>query len=543
VSGTNENPGGVPLTFETEPERYRHWKLQLDGRVARLFMKTDPSAALFEGVVLKLNSYDLGVDLELRDAVQRLRFEHPEVVAVVLSSALPQVFCAGANISMLARASHGLKVNFCKLTNETRLEIEDATRESHQIWIAALTGTASGGGYELALACERIWLIDDHRAAVSLPEVPLLAVLPGTGGLTRLVDKRKLRRDRADIFATLVEGVRGPRALEWGLVDAIAAPSQFESAVSAELKRIEEEAGSPPGPGIQLDPLTPEFRAGSIEYRFVQISFVPEQRRAEIQLRAPRQSEDSLAAALRAARELDDAILRLRFHHAELGLWLLYTSGDPEQVRALDAALLRSDWLAREVRGLWRRTLKRLENSARSIYAVIEPGSCFSGTFLELALAADRSFMLNDASYDVAIELGAANLGAYPMANGLTRLETRFLGQPEVLAAVRERSRSGPLSAPDALELGLVTAAPDKFDFDDELRVALEERASFSPDALTGMEASLRFAGPETLETKIFGRLSAWQNWVFQRPNATGPEGGLRRYGQPEPPKYDWSRT
>jgi len=541
MTSPHATPDGAPVSFETAPDRYRHWSLRLEGRVAHLDLHVQESGALFDGIALKLNSYDLGVDVELRDAVQRLRLEHPEVAVVVVGSALPDVFCAGANIPMLVRASHGLKVNFCKLTNETRLEIEDATREAGQTWIAALRGTASGGGYELALACERIWLVDDRRAAVSLPEVPLLGVLPGTGGLTRLVDKRGVRRDRADVFSTLVEGLRAPRALEWGAIDAMATPSRFDAALGEEIARLVAAAPATDEAPFRLEPLAPALEAGTIAYRFVTVSLGVEERVARITVRAPETGDDLLAPALRVARELDDAILRLRFHHPELGLWLLRTEGDAAALRAMDAALLAPGVRAREARGLWRRTLKRLENSARSVFAAIERGSCFAGTFLELALLADRSFLLDDAESAVAIELTDANRGAYPMANGLTRLETRFLGDAAALA--KARAATAPLAAADALALGLVTLAPDALDFDDELRVAVEERAAFSPDALTGMEASLRFAGPETLETKIFGRLSAWQNWVFQRPNATGPEGGLQRFGRPERPKFDWRRT
>ena len=534
-------PDGAPASFETSPERWRHWRLAVDGRVARLELRVDEGAALFEGVPLKLNSYDLGVDLELRDAVQRLRFEHPEVACVVVESALPEVFCAGANIGMLARAGHPLKVNFCKLTNETRLEMEDATRSAGQTWLAALRGTASGGGYELALACARILLVDDRKAAVSLPEVPLLAVLPGTGGLTRLVDKRGVRRDRADAFCTVVEGVRGARALEWGLVDAIAPPSRFDALLEQEISRVLAAAGPPPAAdGVPLEPLAPAISDAALSYSHLTVSLDAEGRKATWTLHAPR-GGDPLRTGLRIARELDDAILRLRFHHPELGLWLLRSAGDPAAVRALDAALAGEGWLAREVRGLWRRVLKRLEHSARSLYAAIDAGSCFVGSYLELTLAADRSWMLDDPEAGVALELTALNRGAYPMANGLSRLETRFHGAPDALARVL--AAAGPMDAARAAELGLVSAAPDALDFEDELRVALEERASFSPDALTGMEASLRFAGPETLESKIFARLSAWQNWIFQRPNATGPEGGLRRFGQPERPKFDWKRT
>jgi len=544
MTPSHATPDGAPLSFETAPERYRHWSLRIEGRVAHLDLRVQESGALFDGIALKLNSYDLGVDVELRDAVQRLRLEHPEVAVVVVGSSLPDVFCAGANIPMLVRAAHGLKVNFCKLTNETRLEIEDATREAGQTWIAALRGTASGGGYELALACERIWLVDDRKAAVSLPEVPLLGVLPGTGGLTRLVDKRRVRRDRADLFSTLVEGLRAPRALEWGLIDALAPPSRFDEALGAEVEALVAAAPAPDEPGFALEPVAPAQEAGRLAYRHVVVSIAPEQRLARIVVRAPAGADDPHASALRIARELDDAVLRLRFHHPELGLWLLRTEGDAAAVRAMDTALLGPGWRARELRGLWRRTLKRIENSARSIFAVIDRGSCFAGTFFELALLADRSFQLDapdDGDGNVTVELTDANRGAYPMANGLSRLETRFRGDDAALA--RARAARGALDATAAVALGLVTLAPDALDFDDEVRVAIEERSSFSPDALTGMEASLRFAGPETLETKIFGRLSAWQNWVFQRPNATGPEGGLQRFGRPERPKFDWRRT
>jgi benzoyl-CoA-dihydrodiol lyase len=526
---------GVPRSFETSPERYRHWRLSVDGHVARLTLAVDDSGALSEGVVLKRNSYDLGVDLELRDAVTRLRFEHPEVRCVLLESALPDVFCAGANIAMLARASHPLKVNFCKLTNETRLELEDASRAG-QRWIAALSGTASGGGYELALACDRILLVDDRRAAVSLPELPLLAVLPGTGGLTRLVDKRGVRRDRADVFCTLEEGVRAPRALEWGLVDAIAPPSELRSLVEREIAAVPARAA---GPAVKLESLAPEVSDCQLRYRHVQVRIDPERRVAELELVPP---EDGLEGALRLARELDDAILRLRFHHPEVGLWLLHVVGDAPAAKALDRELLGEAWLASEVRALWGRVLKRLENSARSSFALGDSGACWIGVFLELALAADRTYLLRDEQAPPRVELTAANFGAYRMGNGLSRLATRFLNAPAKLDALRAaRDR---LLRPDEVEaLGLATECLDGIDWDDALRVASEERASFSPDALTGMEASLRFAGPETLETKIFARLSAWQNWIFQRPNAAGPDGALKAYGRPERAKFDWSRT
>ncbi|MFI5314582.1 MAG: enoyl-CoA hydratase-related protein [Myxococcota bacterium] len=529
---------GVPRELETAPERYRHWRLVVDGPLARLTLAVDEGGALADGVTLKRNSYDLGVDLELRDAVTRLRFEHPAVRCVVVESALADVFCAGANIAMLARSSHPLKVNFCKLTNETRLEIEAATRAG-QRWIAALAGTASGGGYELALACERILLVDDRRAAVSLPELPLLAVLPGTGGLTRLVDKRRVRKDVADLFCTTEEGVRAPRALAWGLVDAIAAPSEFRALVEREVAvALADEAPARPLRGVSLESLDPEVTSRGIRYRHVEVSLDPERRVAEIRLLLP---GGGVPEMLRIARELDDAILRLRLHHPELGLWLLRVSGDPAHARALDRALLGDGWLAGEVRALWGRVLKRIENSARSSFALADAGSCFAGAFLELALAADRCYMLRGAESAPALELGAANFGAYRMANGLTRLETRFLGAAERVAALR--SETSPVDAERAVELGLVTEALDEIDWADSLRVAIEERASFSPDALTGMEASLRFPGPETLETKIFARLSAWQNWIFQRPNAAGPDGALRAYGRPERAKFDWKRT
>jgi len=535
-------PEGAPESFETAPERYRHWRLKCDGRVARLVLRVEEEGALFEGLRLKRNSYDLGVDVELRDAIQRLRFEHPEVACVVFESALPEVFCAGANIGMLARSSHTLKVNFCKLTNETRLEIEDATQRSQQTYLAALAGTASGGGYELALACARILLVDDRKAAVSLPEVPLLGVLPGTGGLTRLVDKRGVRRDRADAFCTLAEGVRGERALEWSLVDAIAPPSRFEALVADEVERALRAVGAPPAAaGVSLEPLAPRITAQGLAYQHLNVLVDPEARRAELRLHVPEAGRDPLLSALRLARELDDALLRLRFHHTELGLWVLRVHGDPVAARALDAALAGPGWLAREVRGLFERVLKRLENSARSLFVLADAGSCFVGPTLEIALAADRCYALDDPAASVLFELGESNRGLLRMANGLTRLETRFLGDQKGLVRALEQRKG--FEAADAARLGLVTAAPDALDWEDEVRIALEERASFSPDALTGMEASLRFAGPETLETKIFGRLSAWQNWVFQRPNATGPTGGLRRYGEPERPKYDWTRT
>jgi benzoyl-CoA-dihydrodiol lyase len=532
---------GMPKSFETAPARYRHWRLAIDGRVARLTLAVDEAGALAEGVLLKRNSYDLGVDIELRDVVQRLRFEHPEVGCVLVDSALPEVFCAGANIGMLARSSHPLKVNFCKLTNETRFEIEDATRAG-QRWIAALSGTASGGGYELALACDRILLVDDRRAAVSLPELPLLAVLPGTGGLTRLVDKRAVRRDLADVFCTLEEGVRAPRALSEGLVDATAKPSQFPELVQREVADALAAAGSAPeADGVPLEDLAPTVSDGEIAYRHVTVTLSAESRTASITLRMP--AKPNLLVALRLARELDDAVLRLRFHHPELGLWLVRTQGDPADVRALDAALGGTSWFATEVRALFGRVLKRVENSARSSFALVEPGSCFTGTLLELALAADRIYLLRGGDDAPSLALSALNRGAYRMASGLTRLETRFFGHADRLDAVLAVADGEAIDAARALALGLVTEAPDAIDWEDSVRVAIEERASFSPDALTGLEASLRFPGPETLESKVFARLTAWQNWIFQRPNASGPDGALRAYGRPERAKFDFKRT
>jgi len=525
---------GVPASFESEPARYRHWRLAVDGSVAILTLAVDEAAALLEGAALKRNSYDLGVDIELRDAVQRLRFEHPGVACVRLESALPGVFCAGANIGMLARSTHGLKVNFCRFTNETRLEIEDASRAG-QRWLAVLAGSASGGGYELALACERILLVDDRRAAVSLPELPLLAVLPGTGGLTRLVDKRAVRRDLADLFCTREEGVRAPRALEWRLVDAIAAPSRFTALVASEQEGALAAAGDAArGPAVALEPLAPRVSERELAYRYVRVELSHETRSAELTLHAVADA----SAGLRLARELDDALLRLRFHHPELGLWLLRTRGEHATVRALDAELAGESWLAREVRALFARVLKRLENSAHSCFALADAGSCFSGTFLELALAADRTYAL---AGQATLAIGALNRGAYPRANGLSRLASRFYGDDASLS--RALAANGALDAAAALALGLVTEAPDALEWDDALRVAIEERAGFSPDALTGLEQNLRFAGPETLETKIFARLSAWQNWIFQRPNASGPDGALRAYGRPERARLDWLRT
>jgi benzoyl-CoA-dihydrodiol lyase len=519
---------GERIELETDPSRYRHWRLEVELPVATLTLEVDPAGGLSDGYELKLNSYDLAVDLELHDALQRLRFEHPGVKAVVITGGLDKVFCAGANIAMLAGASHAHKVGFCKFTNETRNGIEQMTAEGGQVVLAAVNGTAAGGGYELALACDEILLVDDRSSAVSLPEVPLLGVLPGTGGLTRLVDKRHVRRDLADAFATKAEGVRGRQALEWGLVDAIAPPSGFADLVRARAEARAAESDRPDADeGVVLGPL---------EHRFVEVEPQRELGAAALTVHA----FGSLGESLAACRELDHAVLDLRFNHPELGTWVLRTAGDVDLVRAADDAAGAPGWLAREVRLFWARTLKRLDLSARTLVALVEPESCFGGTLAELALAADRTLLLDDD--ETSLLLTEANDGWYPMANGLSRLATRFWGRDDDLAAARALIGKD-LAAADALDAGLVTAAPDDLDWDDEVRLLLEERASFSPDALTGLEANLRFPGPETLETKVFARLSAWQNWIFQRPNAVGPEGALRRYGTGSRPTYDPERA
>ncbi|HXV63433.1 MAG TPA: 2,3-epoxybenzoyl-CoA dihydrolase [Vicinamibacteria bacterium] len=543
-----------PISFEAHPSDYRHWRLSTDGPVATLALDVREDAGLVPGYQLKLNSYDLSVDIELADAVERLRFEHPEVRTVVITSAKDRVFSAGANIYMLGSSSHSFKVNFCKFTNETRLAIEEASRESGQTYLAALNGIASGGGYELALAADEILLVDDGNAAVALPEAPLLAVLPGTGGLTRLVDKRMVRRDRADVFSTLVEGIKGKRAREWKLVDEIAPRSKFDELVRQRAEaRAASSARRADGPGITLAPLEAERSETSIDYRTVRVRIRPEARTAAIEVRGPEGPLPATPEAIResgasfwplaVARELDDALLHLRFHHETIGLLLIRTVGDAEAVLAYDRLLHEhaSHWLVKEVLLKLRRTFKRLDQTARSVFALIEPGSCFVGSLLELALAADRSYMLDDPSKEIPLGLGPLNDRWFPMANGLTRLETRFWGDPDGLASAR--TAEAPIGAEEALDLGLVTFAPDELDWDDELRIACEERAGFSPDAMTGMEASLRFAGPETMETKIFGRLSAWQNWIFQRPNAVGEKGALTLYGKQSLPEFDWRRT
>jgi benzoyl-CoA-dihydrodiol lyase len=549
----------TPIAFETSPDRYRHWRLDLRGEVARIVWDVKEGQTLRPGYVLKLNSYDLGVDIELADAVQRLRFEHPEVRAVAIVSGKERVFSAGANIHMLASSSHAFKVNFCKFTNETRLAIEEACARSGQRYLAACNGVTAGGGYELALACDEILLVDDGSSAVSLPEVPLLGVLPGTGGLTRLVDKRRVRRDHADIFCTTAEGVKGQRAHDWRLVDAIAPKSRFDDLVAERLARLAASSPQRDGPGVPLKPLNPRIGIDGISYSLVQVAIDRKARTATLLLRGPEGPPPDGAAALRRQgsdswilrlfRELDDAICRLRFNEEEIGLWILKTEGDPDGVVAHEAAvadLAASDWFAAETILQAGRTLRRLDVTARSLFALAEPGSCFTGSLLEAALACDRTYALDDRDRPVSLRLSPLNFGALPMGHGMTRLETRFLNRAEALQDLRKRVMAGEparFDARAAAEAGIVTVAADDIDYDDEVRVAIEERTSLSPDALTGMEASLRFPGPETMPAKIFGRLSAWQNWIFQRPNATGDKGALRCYGKPERPVFDWRRT
>ncbi len=542
------------VNFETSPAMYRHWKLKLDGAVATLSMDVQEDATLGDGYKLKLNSYDLGVDIELADAVQRLRFEHPEVRVVVVTSLKPRIFCAGANIYMLGTSSHAFKVNFCKFTNETRCAIEDASHHSGQKYVAALNGTASGGGYELAIACDQIFLVDDGNSAVSLPEVPLLGVLPGTGGLTRLVDKRKVRRDRADVFSTLAEGLKGKRAKEWGLIDGYFPTSKFQDTVAERVRELAQDGGQQKAErGIKLNPLQVEASDAGREYKYVSLKLNREKRYADLTVRAPEaltpasvEEIEKLGDAywpLQAYRELDDALLHLRVNQLEIGLVCLRTEGNIENVLKVDETLSahKDHWLVREIVLHMARVLRRLDLTAKSFFALIEPGSCFAGNLLELALSADRTYMLNDPDQKIELATSELNEGALPMSNGLTRLQSRFLAEPEKADEVLERE--GTFSTEEAEEAGLVTFAPDDLDWEDEIRVAIEERTSLSPDALTGMEASLRFAGPETLDTKIYGRLTAWQNWIFQRPNATGPQGALTNYGKPTQPQFDYKRT
>ena len=548
------------VDFRTHPDRYRHWTLTIDGRVATLALDVQEDAPLLPAYELKLNSYDLGVDIELYDAVQRLRFEYPQVAAVVIVSAKPQVFCAGANIRMLGNASHAHKVNFCKFTNETRNGIEDATKHSGQTYLCAVNGTASGGGYELALACDDIILVDDGTSAVSLPELPLLAVLPGTGGLTRLVDKRRVRHDRADFFCTTSEGLRGQRALAWNLVDALAPRSHFNEVVRA---RALERAAASDRPadttGITLTPLPRTIEADHIRYDTLTVDIDRELATATLTLQGPAEATPLTPAAIRQAgaswwplavtRALDDAILHLRLNEGGVGTWVFRTEGEHAPVEAVEKALIdhAEHWLVREILHYWKRTLKRLEVSSRSLLALVDPGSCFAGWLLELVLAADRVYML-DGSFEGSelppptLRLSPLNFGPFPMVNGLTRLQSRFLSDPEHVARLQTRVGEA-IDAQEADRLGLVTFIPDDIDWEDEVRLALEERASFSPDALTGMEASLRFGGPETLESKIFARLSAWQNWIFQRPNAAGEDGALTLYGTGKKAVFDSRRV
>jgi benzoyl-CoA-dihydrodiol lyase len=546
------------IDFQTHPTRYRHWKLSFDGPVATLTMDVDPAGGLMDGYELKLNSYDLGVDIELADAVQRLRFEHPEVKAVILRSGKAGVFCAGANIRMLGKASHSHKVNFCKFTNETRLSIEDASENSGQIYLAAIAGNAAGGGYELAVTAGHIMLIDDRRSSVSLPELPLLAVLPGTGGLTRLTDKRRVRRDRADIFCTAEEGVRGNRAVEWRLVDEVVPPSAWEAKVRE--RALELAAGSDRDgtKGIPLTPLERKISDDAIHYPRIQVTLNRAARSATITIQGPgdlpgdlRGIHDSGAGfwPLAMARELDDALLHLRLNETSIGLIIFRSAGDPDQVLAADSLLeqYQTDWLVREIRLLLKRTLKRVDMMARSLITLIDPGSCFAGTLCEIVFAADRSVMFagtvdGDNRGPATLHLSALNFSAYPMGNGVSRLANRFYGEPDSLSTAAGLIGES-LDAETAEQRGLITFAYDATDWDDEVRLMLEERASFSPDALTGLEANLRFAGPETMETRIFGRLTAWQNWIFQRPNAVGEAGSLTRYGSGVRPDFNTERV
>jgi benzoyl-CoA-dihydrodiol lyase len=550
----------VVVDFRTDPSRYKHWKLSVDGPVATLAMDVREDGGLVPGYELKLNSYDLGVDIELYDAIQRLRFEHPEVGAVVLTSGKERIFCAGANIRMLSQSSHGWKVNFCKFTNETRSAIEDATTSSRQVWLTAVNGPCAGGGYELALATDWIIMSDDGSTTVALPEVPLLAVLPGTGGLTRLVDKRRVRRDRADFFCTLEEGIKGQRAVEWRLVDEVVPRSRLAEATKARAAQLAARTDRPAGArGIALAPLERRIEGERIAYAHVTCALDRAQGVAEITVAAPTTPPPADPAGIHAAgglfwplavaRALDDLILHLRANEEEIGLWVLRTTGAADLVEAHDRVLVQheADWLVREIRLYLKRTLKRLDVSSRSIFALVELGSCFTGTLLELALAADRTFMFDgaregDAGSPATLRLTGMNFGPYPTVNGLTRLASRFLDEPGRVDDLKGRIGED-LDASAAAEAGLVTFTPDDIDWADEVRIAIEERAAFSPDALTGMEASLRFGGPETLESKIFARLSAWQNWIFQRPNAVGPKGALKVYGTGERGDFDRRRV
>lgn len=547
------------VDYRTEPSQYRHIRLAVDGTIATLSLVIDEDGGIRPGYKLKLNSYDLGVDIELHDALNRIRFEHPQVRCVVLTSARERVFCSGANIFMLGLSSHAWKVNFCKFTNETRNGMEDSSRHDGLKFLAAVNGACAGGGYELALACDEILLIDDRSSAVSLPEVPLLGVLPGTGGLTRVTDKRRVRHDLADIFCTSVEGVRGQRAVDWRLADAVAKPQQFAQAVRERAESLVARSTRPTAArGVALPRVERELQPDALRYQHVQVALDRARRCATITVLAPRGPQPTDLAGIEAAgaswwplqmaRELDDAILHLRTNEPELGTWLLKTEGDSQAVLACDALLsahAAANAFVRETLGLLRRTLSRLDVSSRSLFALIEPGSCFAGTLAELAFCADRAYMLalpDDAARAPRLTLSELNFGAYPMANELARLTRRFCEEDAPLAAVREAIGRA-LDADEALALGLVTSAPDDIDWDDEVRLAIEERAAMSPDALTGLEANLRFAGRENLATRVFGRLTAWQNWIFQRPNAVGERGALKVYGTGEKARFDWNRV
>jgi benzoyl-CoA-dihydrodiol lyase len=549
------------VDYQTEPGRYRHWKLKFEGPVATLAADFDENGGLRPGYKLKLNSYDLGVDIELADALNRIRFEHPEVRTVVVTSAKEKVFCSGANIFMLGLSSHAWKVNFCKFTNETRNGIEDSSRHSGLKFLAAVNGSCAGGGYELALACDEILLVDDRNSSVSLPEVPLLGVLPGTGGLTRVTDKRHVRHDLADIFCTTSEGVRGQKAKDWRLVDDIARPAAFAAKVQERALQLAEKSDRPAAGsgarGVALTPLARTIEADALRYGHVTVDIDRARRVATFTVKAPVGTQPADIAGIEAAgaawyplalaRELDDAILSMRTNELEIGTWLLKTDGDAAAVLAMDATLLkhRQHWLVRETLGLLRRTLSRLDVSSRSLFALIEPGSCFAGTFLELALACDRSYQLalpDDAAKAPKVTVGEANFGLYPMATGESRLGRRFYNEAPAMEAVRAAVGQA-LDADAALKLGLVTSAPDDIDWADETRIAIEERVAMSPDALTGLEANLRFNGAENMVTRIFGRLTAWQNWIFQRPNAVGEKGALKVYGKGDKAAFDWNRV
>ncbi len=546
------------IQFQTSPDQYRHWALSFDGDIATLAMNVNPMGGMFDGYELKLNSYDLGVDIELNDAINRIRFEHPEVRCLVLTGSLDRVFCAGANIVMLRSSSHAFKVNFCKYTNETRLGIEDLTDQSGVRSLAALNGTASGGGYELALACERILLVDDRNSAVSFPEVPLLGVLPGTGGLTRITDKRKIRRDRCDVFSSIAEGIKGKRAVEWDLVDRTCSLSQWDETITEEARALADAGPARAEKGISLPPVKGVQSVDDdgntvFTYEYVRMVLNPTERTGELEITAPDTCAQDAKTALdqaaswwifQAMREFDDALLHLRMNHRDNALVMLRAKGSEATIRSTDTLLAASEnWFVKETLHLVKRVLKRLDLTARSLFAIVDQGTTFVGSFLEIALASDRIYLLNDPEYPVAMGVTELNKGSLPMSNGISRLETRFLGTPEMVGKVLAHSGKENFDAETADGLGLATFAPDEIDWEDELRLALEERASFSPDALTGMEANLRFAGPETMETKIFGRLSAWQNWIFQRPNAVGERGALQCYGTPNRPEFNTERT